>query len=315
MNTNPITRFYQFKFLIIRAINNIHRYDFASENDGWKKLSDVPVYGDSMTNSVFDPYAFIYRDKFYLLVSERKNNGIDLIESKDGHIWGRVTDVLECTPYSWQAKVNRPSLVYHNGIWHLWYTGQSPNVSCIGHTTSITFLHFDASENPCIKADLKEEGISVMNPCVLWNDNKQCFQMWYAAGDNYEPDSLFYAESKDGDNWVKHPKPVLTKLPCHPWESAKVGGCDVKHKEDGTYEMYYIGYQNIDVARICYATSEDGIIWNRSDDNLLIGPSKNSFDSDATYKPSVLEVDGKLYMWYNGRKNNSEYIGLAIKQL
>ena len=135
--------------------------------------------------------------------------------------------------------------------------------------------------------------------------------MWYAAGENYEPDVIFYAESTDGDHWKKRQEPVLTKLESHEWEKAKVGGCDVKLKADGTYEMYYIGYQNVDVARICYATSKDGLDWNRSDNNLLIAPSKNRFDSDATYKPSVVERDGKQYMWYNGRHNHEEYIGLA----
>ena len=150
---------------------------------------------------------------------------------------------------------------------------------------------------------------------IVWNEEKHCFQMWYAAGDNYEPDVLFYAESKDGDKWIKHPEPILTKLPSHEWEKAKVGGCDVKRKSDGTYEMYYIGYQNVDVARICYATSKDGIHWDRTDNNLLIAPSENGFDSDATYKPAVLEKGNRLYMWYNGRSRNEEYIGLATKEI
>ena len=77
--------------------------------------------------------------------------------------------------------------------------------------------------------------------------------------------------------------------------------------------MYYIGYQNVDVARICYATSKDGIHWVRKDNNIIIAPSRNRFDSDACYKPAVVERDGKLFMWYNGRYNNDEYIGLATK--
>lgn len=138
--------------------------------------------------------------------------------------------------------------------------------------------------------------------------------MWYAAGENYEPDVLFYAESIDGENWTKIEQPVLSKLESHPWECAKIGGCDVKLREDGSYEMYYIGYQNVDVARICYATSTDGIAWNRSDNNLLIAPSKGRFDSDACYKPAVIETGGVVYMWYNGRHNYDEYIGLAKKR-
>lgn len=298
-----------------RFANQTHRYDFPSENNGWRKSSNKQVYGNRQTHSVFDPFAFVHGSDIYMLVSERKENGIDLLKSMDGYSWHFVRKILNNVPHSWQKLVNRSSIVFHNGVWHLWYTGQSPEVSCIAHATSKSILHFENSNIPCIKADLPQEGESVMNPCVLWNNEKMCFQMWYAAGETYEPDAIFYAESQDGDLWIKREEPVLTKYADHKWECAKVGGCDVKLQADGTYCMYYIGYQNEDVARICYATSSDGIHWERPNDNLLLSPTRNHFDSDATYKPSVIEFKGKLYMWYNGRRGDEEYIGLATKEL
>lgn len=153
-----------------------------------------------------------------------------------------------------------------------------------------------------------------MNPCVLWNEDRKIFQMWYAAGENYEPDALFYAESENGEHWTKHEQPVLSKDETHEWEKYKVGGCDVKRQKDGTYITYYIGYQNLDVTRICYAVSDDGVHWERPNHNICISPSQDSWDSDATYKPAVVEKDGTLYMWYNGRKGVEEYIGLATKK-
>lgn len=302
------------RFRLTRLLNQKHRYDYKSENIGWKKYSYNPVYGDFSTRSVFDPFVFLDGQIFKMLVSERRHNCIVLLESKDGINWGKQMTILKCIPNTWQSFVNRASLVCVDGLWHMWYTGQSPDVACIGHTTSKVVLSFKNSNEPCLTAELPQEGVSVMNPHVIWNDQRKIFQMWYAAGENYEPDVLFYAESKDGDNWVKHPQPVLTKLMSHPWECAKVGGCDVKLLTDGTYEMYYIGYQNVDVARICYATSDDGIHWHRTDENLLISPTKGAFDADATYKPSVIEKCGKRYMWYNGRCKDEEYIGLATKQ-
>lgn len=298
-----------------RKINQKHCYDFPSENEGWVKSGLIPVYGNKETNSVFDPFAILGKDSFILIVSERKNHSIIRLESEDGINWQNPSVLIERIPGTWQHLVNRASLLYYNGKYHIWYTGQSPDISCIGHAVCNDGFHFTNAKKPCLVAELPQEGLSVMNPCVLWNEEKHCFQMWYAAGDNYEPDVLFYAESKDGDKWIKHPEPILTKLPSHEWEKAKVGGCDVKRKSDGTYEMFYIGYQNVDVARICYATSKDGIHWDRTDNNLLIAPSENGFDSDATYKPAVLEKNGRLYMWYNGRRGHDEYIGLAIKDI
>lgn len=310
-----IVRYLESKLAILRMKYNMRkRYCYPDSNNGWGKYGESPVFGNQITRSVFDPFAFYNNNKFNLIISERKNNSIILIDSMDGIHWNFCCTLLPNIPNTWQHLVNRACVVRVKNEWHLWYTGQSPYVSCIGHTKSENFCFKNAIE-PCIKAKLPKEGVSVMNPCVLWNEEKHCFQMWYAAGDNYEPDVLFYAESKDGDKWIKHPEPILTKLPSHEWEKAKVGGCDVKRKSDGTYEMYYIGYQNVDVARICYATSKDGIHWDRTDNNLLIAPSENGFDSDATYKPAVLEKGNRLYLWYNGRSRNEEYIGLATKEI
>ncbi len=302
-----------YKFKRQRNINQQHCFDYPAENNGWRKIGDAPVYGDTSTSCVFDPFVLVENGKFVMFVSERLNHGIDRLESEDGIHWEKTATILSRIPDTWQSIVNRATLVFHDGFWHMWYTGQFKNTACIGHTTSKDAISFPNAEEPCLKAEMESEGVSVMNPCVLWNEQKHCFQMWYAAGEDYEPDVLFYAESIDGDNWLKRAEPVLEKYANHPWECVKVGGCDVKLKNDGTYEMYYIGYQNVDVARICHATSEDGIHWNREDNNLLIAPSKDKFDSDACYKPAVVEHDGKKYMWYNGRHNNDEYIGLAIK--
>lgn len=41
------------------------------------------------------------------------------------------------------------------------------------------------------------------------------------------------------------------------------------------YYMFYIGYQNVDTARVCMAESNDGIHnWVRSTDNPVISPEK-----------------------------------------
>ena len=48
-------------------------------------------------------------------------------------------------------------------------------------------------------------------------------------------------------------------------------------------------------------------------DNPVISPEKKSWDADAVYKPTagLNKQKNKLLMWYNGRKQNCERIGLA----
>ena len=79
--------------------------------------------------------------------------------------------------------------------------------------------------------------------------------------------------------------------------------------------MFYIGYEDIDTARICLARSKNGITaWERCPANPIISPTPDSWDADACYKPSVIcdEENNRRLLWYNGRKGGAEYIGLAI---
>lgn len=302
-------------FEISRALNQRHRYDFPPENNGWEKVGTKPVFGDLTTGTMFDPFVYVEGEKFIMVLSERTTGSLVRIESYDGENWSDKTTILTGIPNTWESAVNRASLVHKGNKWHLWYTGRDGRVSKIGYATSDDGIHFiRQSKFPVLYPETEQEGESVMNPHVIWNSKKDCYQMWYAAGETYEPDIICYAESKDGVLWKKHFHPVLAKYPQHEWEKYKVGGCQVIQLQDGSFKIYYIGYQNLDVARICMANSTDGIKWERNDENLLISPSKNAWDADAVYKPTIVEKDNVLFMWYNGRNAHEEYIGLAIKK-
>ena len=78
--------------------------------------------------------------------------------------------------------------------------------------------------------------------------------------------------------------------------------------------MFYIGYEDIDTARICVAKSQNGITeWKKCPLNPIISPDKDSWDADACYKPSVIwnEQEQKWMLWYNGRRGSDEFIGMA----
>ena len=291
-------------------------YTYPAENNGWVKYGNKPVLGDSLTGTLFDPYVYLQKDSLIMIVSERRTGNIIRLASIDGVAWSEPITVLSHTEHTWQHIVNRACVVEADSIWHMYYTGQSPDTSRIGHAVSLDGYHFQSYDNPVVASTNEKEGVSVMNPCVLFDNSAGLYKMWYAAGENYEPDAIFYAESKDGVEWRKTTTPVLTRYKKHKWENYKVGGCYVVKDtaSQHLYTMYYIGYQTVNIARICMATSDDGISWNRTKNNLLISPSKDSWDSHATYKPSVINVNGKEMMWYNGRTDHKEYIGLAIKE-
>ena len=155
-----------------------------------------------------------------------------------------------------------------------------------------------------------------MIPDVIYDKDEKLFKMWYSAGEKYEPDVICYAISKDGKNWIKYKnnpifKPNINKLSL---DFYKVGGSDVHKISKKNYLMFYIGYSDINTARIFIAKSNDGINnWTRSK-NPIIQPTKGKFDNDACYKPSLI-FNKKINRWmiyYNGRNKNMEYIGVAF---
>lgn len=301
-----------------RKIEYIHNkkatYDYAPQQGDWEKYGS-PVFGDETTASVFDPFVVMIEDRYRLFVSERKNSGIICTDSTDGTEWEKWKVALEAGDKgSWEERVNRASVCKIDGKWLMWYTGQSRNNSAIGIATSDDGIRFTRmQQKPILVPSEPYEKGSVMNPCVLWDKDEKIFKMWYAAGEQFEPDVLCYAESKDGINWERYANNPILEKSNEKYDQCKVGGCDIL-KENDRYYMFYIGYQNVDTARVCMAESNDGIHnWVRSMDNPVISPEKKSWDADSVYKPTVVlnKQKNKLLMWYNGRKQNCERIGLA----
>ncbi len=306
------------KHLTPRLRHMVQEYrkdQFPAENNGWKKYGNAPVFGQG-ENTMFDPYCFIENDSINMLVSDRKNGSLILVKSIDGIHWENPQTLLTGNADSWESIVNRGGLIHHNDKYFLYYTGQdcaNKYLGRIGLAVSDDGKSFTkVSQKPILKPELSFEGETVMNPCVIFDDDANIFKMWYSAGETYEPNVICYAESADGINWTKRKRPVLEEGDAT-WEQNRLGGCQVIKDASG-YTMYYIGYQNIDLARICYATSKDGITWTRPQNNLLLSPSRDSWDSEAVYKPTVITWKGKQLLFYNGRNNCGEYVGLAIKQ-
>ena len=84
-------------------------------------------------------------------------------------------------------------------------------------------------------------------------------------------------------------------------------------REGDWYVMFYIGFRDVDHARIGVARSRDGVSnWQRLPANPIIGPGENKWDHDACYKPFAIFDGAQWLLWYNGRHGGVEQIGLAL---
>ncbi|MDR3267976.1 MAG: family 43 glycosylhydrolase [Tannerella sp.] len=281
----------------------------------WVKYENNPVLGGGDLGTVFD-IAVLKEDGVYKMYSSwRPKKSLALSVSTDGKNWTKPEIVLgPNSETSWEKDLNRPVVVKKDGVYHLWYTGQADGRSWIGYATSADGKNFvRQSAEPVISAEEPWEKVAVMCPHVIWDEQEEIFKMWYSGGEQYEPDAIGYAVSKDGLHWEKQAgNPVFSADPALEWEQHKVTACQViKRKKD--YLMFFIGFYDIHLARIGMAKSPDGIgNWVRFDGNPIIFPTPDGWDASACYKPFAIREKDRWMLWYNGRNESLEQIGLAI---
>ena len=164
------------------------------------------------------------------------------------------------------------------------------------------------------KTDKEPFGICTA-PCVLYYKDK--YMMWYVSGNGWHNRDLpeydiKYATSRDGYNWERN---GIVSLPLEENETVLARPCVIRNENTGRYEMYFsykdpaIGY------RIGYASSIDGIRFNRNlkSDNCL-SVSDSGWDSEMVEYSYVFQHEGYKFMLYNGNNYGENGIGYAVKQ-
>lgn len=277
---------------------------------GWRKYPGNPILGAGL-GVVFDACVLSDGGLFRMWLSWRDCGSIAYAESADGVAWSKPSVVL--APDDGHHVVNRPGVLHSASGYHMWYTQQTTTQSCVLYARSEDGLVWHRVGSDAVLAPTEVwEKQSVMCPHVAWEETSRIYRMWYSAGEQYEPRAIGYATSTDGVSWIKHRgNPVMRPCKSHPWEGSRVTGCHVT-KCDSWYVMFYIGFHGIHRAQICLARSRDGIHdWERHPCNPIVSPSRDGWDCNAVYKPCALRCEGRWMLWYNGRRGQSEQIGLA----
>ncbi len=283
---------------------------------GWARSPKNPVLGGDL-GTCFDVSVLKEGDTYRMWFSWRPKKSIALVESKNGIKWSEPVIVLGPNDKTdWEDEVNRPVVIKHGGLYRMWYTGQARGKSLIGYATSEDGKSWRReSDKPVLSAEQPWEKVAVMCPHVLHDVEAGLYRMWYSGGEQYEPNAVGYATSKDGLKWVKRKdNPVFKPEPGLTWDKDRVTACQVVRQGD-MYIMFYIGFRDRDHAQIGLARSKDGITaWERHQANPVIRPSVGKWDADAVYKPYAIFDGQKWLLWYNGRRGGVEQIGLATHE-
>ena len=165
----------------------------------------------------------------------------------------------------------------------------------------------------------QNEPMTISGPKIRYFNNK--YYLFYVTGIKWiqgveRPESVFkirMAISDDGINWGRHNKSIITNV----LEENECQSSPDVFLKDGQYHMFFsykysYNFRNKERGyRIGYAWSNDLINWERADNKAGIDVSEEGWDSEMVSYPHVLELDGKLYLFYIGNGVGKEGFGIA----
>lgn len=144
------------------------------------------------------------------------------------------------------------------------------------------------------------------------------WRTWYNSGLKWEKTELgwkhyygvHHAHSKNGVDWVSDSGLCLPFAD----EYEYAFGRPTVYFSDGVYFMWFAhrATKNIQTYRIGFASSRDGLNWDRNDALSGIDVSPSGWDSEMICYPYVFEHRGRMFMLYNGNGYGRTGFGLAV---
>jgi hypothetical protein len=199
-------------------------------------------------------------------------------------------------------------LLYYTG----WSLGQTVpfylNVGCAISEDGETFERI--SPAPILERNAVDPYLTA-SPWVLNDDGR--LRMWYVSGTGWElvdgrPRHRYhvkYAESRDGISWERNGIVCVDFADAS--EHAFSRPCVVKDAD--LYRMWFSARGT--TYRLGYAESNDGVQWERKDEEAGIA-SSGDWDSEMQAYPAVFDDGGKRYILYNGNGYGRTGIGWAV---
>ncbi len=212
---------------------------------------------------------------------------------------------------SWNMQLFLPFVLYNadSSRYEMWFSASDKSSGPyllrpwkIGYAVSNDGISWNIYPTPVLNPSPgKWDSQTVEEPFVIRESG--LYKMWYSGGSNATPQAIGYATSPDGINWAKDTlhNPILT-AGNSPWENGGVCGCFLIPDEGG-YKIWYTGFNVAGTQEsIGYATSVDGIVWQRDiQNNPALSPGiPGEWDDTWLGVPRILFKDNIYYMWYLG---------------
>jgi predicted GH43/DUF377 family glycosyl hydrolase len=302
-----------------------YRIGHATSTNGvvWTKNPANPVLSEGPPGSWDDTLvaagAVLYDGATYQMWyggSSGTDRKVGRATSPDGVTWTKnpYIPIFESgPPGSWEdVAVGVPIVQFNGTIYKMWYEGHDGSYIRTGYATSpdgLTWTKKPSQYVLDIGAPGSWEETDVSSPFVIYDG--VTYKMWYNGQNNPGQNRIGYATSPDGITWTKDPSnPVLDLGGVGAWDNFLVY-CPTVIFDGSSYQMWFGGSDGT-TAKIGYATSPDGIIWNKYPGNpvLDLGSSGSWDDADVSF-PNVVYDGGSYHMWYTGFDGIRGRIGYA----
>jgi hypothetical protein len=222
------------------------------------------------------------------------------------------------------------NVLRHGDIVYGYISGWSRRVSvsvetaiglALSHDDGLSFQRI--GNGPVLATSLREPCLIVDGFVKVIGD---IFHMWYIFGTGWKmfspdtvPDRTYkigHAISSDGINWTKEEARQIIADKLGEYESQAL---PTVIEIEGRYHMFFSYRQSFDFRnnkdrsyRIGHAFSKDLVNWTRDDENPSLNVTERDWDSDMLCYPNVFELDGNVYLLYNGNEFGRYGFGLAI---
>lgn len=292
----------------------------ADKHSDWLFSHAMVPIAEHITDDLFRIY-FTSRDKF-----NRGHGGYIEIDIKDPTCVLKLYNKPILEPGSLgcfdDSGVIPTSIVNVGNKKLLYYTGINLGVTVkfrasigLAEWNNMTHRFERCFEGPVIDRTKKFPHF-VNGPEVHYENN--CFRAWFSScigwkAEEKEPKHFYrieYAESFDGVDWCRDGTVAIDFQ--DEFEYAIVLPRVIK--DESEYKMWFCSRatKEYDAYRIRYATSIDGVKWERKDQMIGIDVSENGWDSQMICYPFVFDHNGERYMLYNGNDYGKTGFGIAI---
>ncbi len=287
-----------------------------------------------------DPGAVVFHDGIFHMFRNGfrgfpATSQVGYVTSPDGYTWTKQGEepVFETkdVPYAKIAMYASSALVKEDGTWviyfYTWDSSSFPGSSVIGRATATDPNGpWAADKEPVLHLGSSGEWDEkqVLAPHVIQTDDG--YIMYYSGANTAGKQQIGMATSNDGIQWIKYNDPVTTAAPyvdsdpilqsseSGSWDANWVHQPRVINTDQG-WVMFYRGTKDTsgNTMALGFATSDDGIHWNKSALNPVFVPRDISGAAYFWFH-NALFVDDTYFIFIEGDISQTTQIYLATHE-